>query len=173
MLFTKSIVLPLAALASTVLADGASIGAALDTINSDTLALEQSVSAWDGDFLGTLSIVALSAELLVAIKEGAKTAKASAALDLGDAVTVAEKTITLAASVNGTITAIIAAKPKFDHLFISPVTLLNLDLEKSATDELSAAIVSKIPADLQPTAQTLVSGIDDSFSEGIAAYKLF
>ncbi len=86
---------------------------------------------------------------------------------------MAGRTITLASSVNSTITAIVAAKSKFDKLLLSPVILLNLELEKSATDDLSAAIIEKVPTELQAIAQTLVDGIDASFDQSIAAYNPF
>ncbi len=172
MIFTK-VLLSLAAVASTVVADGAAIAAALEKVNNITTTLQTTVSSWDGDLLGALPITIQSAELLSAINEGTKTAKASAALETLEAVTVAEDTIALGSSVNSTITAIIAAKPKFDKLLLSPVILLNLELEKSATDELSAAIIEKVPAALQATAQQLVSVIDDSFDEGLDAYNPF
>ncbi|KAK0637001.1 hydrophobic surface binding protein A-domain-containing protein [Bombardia bombarda] len=162
----------LALQASTVLADGASIVNALDTVNNSTLKLNSLVSSWNGKLLGTLPIVAESTALLAHIMKGTKTAKDSAALAALDALGVAGSTITLSASVNTTLTTIIAAKRKFDKRSLSPVILLNLELEKSATEDFSAAIIAKLPADLQGLAQNLVAPIDASFEQGIDKYKL-
>ncbi|KAK3935575.1 hydrophobic surface binding protein A-domain-containing protein [Diplogelasinospora grovesii] len=170
----KFSILPLllATAVTTVLADGASIFNALQTIQNATLKLQSSVGSWDGGLLGTLPIVAESAQLLADIKKGQKVAEQSAPLSVLEAITVAQETMALATGVNQTLTTIISAKPKFDRLLlVSPVILLNLEMEKSATDDMSAAIIDKVPADLQVTAKQLVAPIDDSFNEAIAVYQ--
>ncbi|KAH8895837.1 hypothetical protein GQ53DRAFT_761588 [Thozetella sp. PMI_491] len=172
-MFVTKALIPLAALASTVLADGASIGAALGNINNITNTLQATVAAWDGNLFGTLPITIQSAELLAAINDGTKVAKASDVLDINGVLTVASATISLASSVNTTITTLIAAKPKFDKLLLSPVILINLELEKKATDDFSAAIIEKIPTDFQAIAQSLVDGIDASFDQGIDKFNPF
>ena len=54
---------------------------------------------------------------------------------------------------------------------VSPVILLNLKEEKEATDRFGAAVVEKVPVDLQATAQALLAPIDDAFEAAIAAYS--
>lgn len=66
----------------------------------------------------------------------------------------------------------VAAKGKFDGLLVvSPVVLLNLGLEKKATDRFGAAVVEKVPEALQGIAKGLLVPVDESFEEAIAAYK--
>jgi hypothetical protein len=164
---------PLALLASTVAADGQSIADAIGVINTVTLKLQSAVTSWKGDLLGTLPIIVDSTELLTDINNATKTTKASAALTALDALTVAVAINTLSGSVNSTLTEIIAKKPEFDRLLLSPVILLNLELEKDATDKLGAAISDKVPSNLQTAAATLQATIDGYFNTGIAAYKTF
>lgn len=170
MLPTK-ILLSVALLARSVLADGAAIVSALQTITADTIQLNETVSSWNGGLLGTLPIIVQSTALLEAINNGTKVAEASANLTLLEAFAVAEATLTLAADVNQTLATIEAARPKFDDLLLGPVILLNLELEKSATDKFGAAVSEKVPSDLQSTAAGLVAEIDAGFDVAIAAYE--
>jgi hypothetical protein len=164
---------PLAFLASTVAADAAAIADAVGVINSITLELQSKVTSWKGDLLGTLPIIVSSTELLKDINNATKTAKASAALEPLDALTVALAINSLSGTVNQTLTAIVAKKPGFDKLLLSPVILLNLELEKDATDKFGAAVAEKVPENLQDAAAALQATIDGYFDTAIEAYKLF
>lgn len=145
---------------------------AINTISSDTTALNTTVASWDGNALTLLEITVQSAKLLAAINDGTKTANKAANLTLAQTLDVATATVSLATGVNQTITTIVSAKPKFDKLLVvDPVILLNLKLEQDASRDFSSAVVAKVPADLQAIAQGLTQGIDDSFSEGIAVYE--
>jgi hypothetical protein len=162
-----------AALPGLVVADGAGIVASIDTISTDTLALNETVSSWKGGLLGTIPIIAKSTSLLENIKKGTKVASASANLTLIEAIQVAQATQALAADVNSTLETIISAENKFDHLLLGPVILLNLKLEKDATQDFSSAVITKVPASLQPVATRLVEGIITGFDKAIETYKLF
>jgi hypothetical protein len=164
---------PLALLATKVVANGAAIADAIGVINTVTLQLQSKVTSWKGDLLGTLPIIVASTELLTDINNATKTTKASAPLDALEALTVAVAINTLSGSVNSTISAIISRKHDFDKLLLSPVILLNLELEKDATDKLGAALADKVPEDLKGAAATLQATIDGYFDKGIQAYKLF
>ncbi|KAJ9161737.1 hypothetical protein NKR19_g1980 [Coniochaeta hoffmannii] len=166
---------PLALVASTVTASGATISDAIGVINTVTLELQSKVAGWKGppDLLGTLPIIAVSTELLKDINNATKTAKASAPLDALEALTVAIAINNLSGSVNSTISTIIARKRDFDKLLLSPVILLNLELEKDATDRLGVALADKVPEELKGAAATLQATIDGYFDNGINAYKLF
>ncbi|OIW28235.1 hypothetical protein CONLIGDRAFT_644437 [Coniochaeta ligniaria NRRL 30616] len=168
-----TVLAPLAFLASTVAASGATIADAVGVINTVTLELQSKVTSWKGDLLGTLPIIVASTELLTDINNATKTTKASAPLDALEALTVAIAVNNLSGSVNATISAIIAKKHQFDKLLLSPVILLNLELEKDATDKLGAALADKVPEDLKAAAATLQATIDGYFNTGIQAYKLF
>lgn len=165
-----SLLAPLA-LSSTVLASGATIVDALGVVSSITSDLNTAVASWKGDLLGALPIVVKSTELLKDINNATKTAKASEPLVALEAIGVAQAVQALSAQVNTTLTTIIATKPKFDKLLLSPVILLNLDLEKDASDKLGAALKAKVPENLQGIAQSLQDTLDGYFDTAIAAYK--
>ncbi|KAL7942490.1 hydrophobic surface binding protein A domain-containing protein [Trichoderma barbatum] len=145
---------------------------ALNTISSDTSALNNTVATWDGNILTLLSITVQSGILLAAIHDGTKAASRAANLTFAQTIDVATATLNLATGVNQTITTIVAAKPKFDKLVVvDPVILLNLKLEQDASRDFAEAVVEKVPAELQEIAKGLTQGIDDSFSQGIAVYE--
>lgn len=77
---------PLALLASTVLADGAAIIAAIYKISNDTVELQDTVGGWGGDLLGVLPIVAVSTKLLEDINSGTQVAESSANLTLAETI---------------------------------------------------------------------------------------
>ncbi|KYG47167.1 hypothetical protein M433DRAFT_63717 [Acidomyces richmondensis BFW] len=167
-----SVLVAIGCLASNVIADGASIVAALDKISDATAQLNNSVISWDGSLLGTLPIIADSTALLADINSATKTAEQSANLTDLEALGVGLATLSLASDVNTTLATIEAAKPKFQRLLLAPLILLNLELEKGATDQFSAAVLQKVPAALQSTAEGITSGIDDAFDQAINDYNL-
>ncbi|CAM1511959.1 Fc.00g094720.m01.CDS01 [Cosmosporella sp. VM-42] len=165
--------LSLIALATPALTSGDSISGAMSQISSTTTTLGNTVAAWNGLILTTLPILTQSTELLHNIKNGTKTAKASEVLDFGGAIEVAGATQALAGVVNKTLQIIIDSKHKFDKRLLSPVILLNLELQKDATEDFSNAVIAKVPEALQETAKGLVKPITDSFDKAIHKYALF
>jgi hypothetical protein len=161
------------AMATSVLADGAAIASSLATISNATIALNSSVNSFraDGDPLKLLPIIVQATTLLNDIKSGTKTASASANLTLDETLTVASSTLALVSNVESTLDNIVAAKALFALELVGPVILLNLNQEKTATDQFSAAVVSKVPAALQATALSIIAPIDTAFTAAIAAYK--
>lgn len=63
-----------------------------------------------------------------------------------------------------------AAKEKFAKLLIAPIIKIDLELEKSASDKFSAAVISKVPPALQATAASLTAPLDVAFDEVIGNY---
>jgi hypothetical protein len=134
-----ALILPLALLATQVLADGAAIIAAISTVSNATLALNKTVTNFPSnpfdDLFDIPSLLVDSATLLADINDGTKVAGASANLTLTETISLVSATISLASVVESTLKTIVAAKPKFDALLIvSPVLLVNLLLEQKATD---------------------------------------
>lgn len=156
--------------ATSVLADGAAIVAAMDEIAAQNKELGDTVAGWNGGLFGTLPIVIDSTKLLIKIKEATKVAEDSEPLNAIEAITVAQSTQQLAGGVNTTLTHVVDAKPKFDRFLLGPVILLTLKQEKSATDDFSAAVIEKVPEALRGVAQSLVGQIDSSFDNAIASY---
>ena len=167
-IFTLSFI----ALASQIVS-AATILENVQKVETSTGALGDSVRQWKGNFLGTLPIIKDSAALLIDIKSGAKDAKDSPPLTLDEAFDVAGATIDLTNTVNSTLQSVIERKPDFDKLLLSPIILGNLELQRSATEKFSAAIVEKVPTEAQPIAEDLIADIDASFQRALDAYDLF
>jgi Hydrophobic surface binding protein A len=168
-----SILLPLSALSSSVLADGASILAALGTISNATVALNSSITAFraHGDPLKLIPILIQATTLLSDINDSTKTASASANLTVDETLTVAGATLNLVSTVETTLDNIVAGENLFNLELVSPVIYLNLVQEKTATDKFSAAVISKVPEALQSTAQSIIAPIDAAFIAAISAFK--
>lgn len=160
-------------LIGAALADSAAIVDAVKKANEDTAKLGQVVSKWKGDILGTLPIVAESTALLVTVKKGKKVASESDEMDFYGTLDVAYAVTDLTAVVNTTLTALIDAKPKFDKLLMSPLIFGTLELQKKATDEMSEAIVSKVPVQLQDLARDIAAPIDASFELALDEFHPF
>lgn len=160
-------------LATTVLADGASIVAAMNKIADTTATLNNTILAWDGGLLGVLPILADSAALLNDINSGTNVAHKSANLSITEAVSIAGATLVLSNSVNMTLSTIVARKQEFKDIFAAPVILVNLNLDKDASNKFSSAVLEKVPVALQPFAETLVAPIDEAYTNAIDAYNLW
>ncbi|KAK0384872.1 hypothetical protein NLU13_7350 [Sarocladium strictum] len=142
-------------------------------VDGSTGALGSSVKSWKGNFLGTLPIIGASTVLLGDINDGTKTAKASAPLTLDEALDVAGATISLGDTVNSTLQAVIDRRPDFQKLLLGPVILGTLEMQKSATDRYTAAVLEKVPQEAQAIARDLIGDIESSFQKALDAYKLF
>ncbi|KAB8300515.1 hypothetical protein EYC80_000678 [Monilinia laxa] len=164
-------ILPILFLTSKVIADGQKIIDAIEEIANTTTSLNQTVESWPGTLLTSLPILTLSTKLLLNINTGIHTASSSANLTLAETITIATSTQNLVSTVESTLHTIVGAKPKFDHLLFSPLILLNLVEEKSATDKFSAAIIGKIPAVFQEFSRQLVAPVDTAFEASIAVYE--
>lgn len=147
------------------------IPTAIADITTGTVALNQTVANWFGGPLGLLPIVAKNNELLDAIHDGTDKVTASDPLDFQGAIDVATSAVALQSDVKDTIDTIIRTKHKFDiYLIVSPIIKSNLKKQKAATADFSKALLSKIPADLQPVAEGLIGEINAQFDRGISAY---
>ncbi|TGO47081.1 hypothetical protein BOTNAR_0546g00080 [Botryotinia narcissicola] len=172
-------IIPMFFLASKVFCDGQAIVDVISEISNTTTSLNQTVSSvcppfplthptniisypsippanplppllqWSGSLLTSFPIVTLSAKLLIDINTGTWVASSSANLTLIETITISTATQNLVTVVDGTLDTIVSAKSKFDKLLFSPLILLNLLEEKSATDIFSAKIIEKIPAAFQ------------------------
>ncbi|OBT42486.1 hypothetical protein VE00_07923 [Pseudogymnoascus sp. WSF 3629] len=170
-------VLPVALLATTVLADGASIIAAMTKISDATAKLNSTVANFADGLIGLAETVPLlieSTTLLTDINDGTKVASSSANLTLVETIAVAGATSNLVRGVQSSLQTIVDTKSKFDRLVvISPVILINLEKQKAATNKFSAAVISKVPEPFQGVAQGLVAPVDVAFDSAIAKYKKF
>lgn len=158
-------------LVGTTLADLASIVASLSTISTDTVSLNETVASWSGDLLGALPITVKSTSLLIDINNATAVADDSDVLSDVDTFTVAVTVAGLITATNSTLTQIIAAKPKFDKLLLSPIIYLTLASQKDASGKLSDAIAAKVSATFQDAAKALGEELAESFDVALDAYS--
>ncbi|ERT01709.1 antigenic cell wall galactomannoprotein [Sporothrix schenckii 1099-18] len=158
--------------ATTAAASGADIVSALDNVDSATQKLQNIVNGWSGGLLGSLPILPQSARVLSAINDGTDTANDSDPLTQDEALGIATAVTTLSTTVNSTMTALINRHDDFEHLLLAPVVLIDLKLQKKASDDMSAAIIAKVPAALQGIASNLAAPIGASFDQAIEAFSL-
>ncbi|KAH6963082.1 hypothetical protein HG530_006822 [Fusarium avenaceum] len=163
--------LPLIALAGSAIASGDTISSAIDSISNATLALNKAVTSWPQTLVGALPITTKSTLLLTEIHKGTLIARKSEDLSVEETLQVAKATSELSHDVELTIDTIINTKPNFDRLGVSPVILLNLELQRALSADFSEAVISKVPKNLQGNAKALVLGIDESFARAIKKYK--
>lgn len=162
-----------AALASTAVADLASIQKSLGEVSKSVDKVKSALDGWKGDLIGTLPVVAASAELVITLEVNTLKIKKSANLTEDEAIEVAGTTAELITNTQPVLDGITAAKPKFDKLLLSPVIYLSLLTQKSATLDLSAAVVSKIPETFAEIGEALIAEISGLFDTVIAVYKPF
>ncbi|KAH9809532.1 Antigenic cell wall [Teratosphaeria destructans] len=166
--------LAIGSFAVSALADGAAIVHCLNTITGATANLNNTVLEFyyaEIGLLELLPVVSAQETLLNDVKDGTKTAQASADLSNLESIAVYGATQALVAAVNQTLTTLELAKPKFDGLLlVSPIILQDLQTDKKASDQLSAAIISKVPTELQAFAQQAVAPLDAKFLEAITVY---
>ncbi|KAL9624579.1 MAG: hypothetical protein Q9160_001243 [Pyrenula sp. 1 TL-2023] len=155
---------------SLVSADGASIGAAINQISEATTDLQTTVANFNGNPLVIPKILLQSSILLADINKATAVAQSSANLTDVEALTLAAQVQALATTVTSTLDTIVAKKPVFARELLAPGILLNLKLEKAATDRFSQATVSKVPVALQPIAASLIAPIDTAFDNAINEY---
>jgi hypothetical protein len=155
------------------IADGAAVQASIQDIVADTISLNSTVASYNGEILKLLKILGSSTDLLKAIKSGTKTAEESAEFNFIEAITIAGETQTLGAAVQSSLSTIVSKKKVFQKRLLQPAILLTLKEQEKASDKFSAAVVAKVPADLQATAKQLVAPIKEAFAAAIAEYKTF
>jgi hypothetical protein len=161
----------LGVLAVSVVAEN-TIAPVLKTITQDVIALNNTLASYSGDEEGLAAILDKSNTLLDDIKSGTETAKASPPLSFEDTLDLADLTATLAAYSTDNIDTLIAIKPKLAvNPATIPITRSVLVGLKDATQDFSAAIIQKLPLELEPVAQKLVDRIDADFERGIDAYS--
>jgi hypothetical protein len=163
----------LASLLGLALADGAAIIEAMKEVVADTVTLNSTVASYNGELLVLIKILGHNTHLLKSIKEGTKVAEESEPLEPLEALGVAQETQALVGAVQSSLSTIVSKKPVFKKRLLQPAILLTLKTQQSVSADFSAAIIEKVPAELQEVAEQLVAPVDQAFEAAIAEYKKF
>lgn len=155
-----------------IIADGAAIVESLGTLSTSSSELNNTVAEWSGKLLDALPIVIKSAGLLKDTKDATEVAEESEVLTITEAAELAGAMQGLSGDIDDTLTTLVEAKPKFDKLLMGPVILINLKLQKKETDELSAAVIEKVPEALQEIAKGMVEEVSGLFEKAIDEYEI-
>jgi hypothetical protein len=147
--------------------DLASIEGVLSDIGSQVTKLDSAITASNPN---PSAIAAGSTKLVSTINSGVTTVQASAVLSDADALSLVEPVQTLSGNVNHTISDLVSIKSKLVSLRYGCTTLSQLRDQLKAANSLSAAIVSKVPPELQSTAKSLAAGISSAIENGVNSY---
>ncbi|PHH73429.1 hypothetical protein CDD80_3831 [Ophiocordyceps camponoti-rufipedis] len=149
----------------------ANISDAIAQVSHEAETFGKVLTDWNGMLLTTLPIVTSSARLYHSLQKGTRAAEASKPLTEDEALAMAADAQTLSQTVNKTLEAVIAVKPKFDRLWLSGVILGAMEIERKEAVEFIDAVVDKVPEGFRPLAKRIVQGMLDGFEKTIAAYR--
>ena len=120
------------------------------------------------------AILQASTDLTDSLKKGTSVAEESEPLTQDEAFTIIEPAQTLVEDTKSVLNTIVAAKPKFDQLFIpSPLVLQILKDDRAAAKNLTEAVTEKVPLELQEVATGITTPIDPAFAAAIKKYSAF
>jgi hypothetical protein len=159
----------LCAIAEPVKRDLATIQNVLTGISTQVDAFDAQVNAYNGGDTGP--ILSASDTLLSLINAGTTTVAATSSLDELDAAQVAVFVQTLNTSVATVVSDLIAKKGPLVASGQGATVWKGLQDQKAASQNLAAAITSKVPESLKPVAIELSAGITDSLQRGMDAYN--
>ncbi|KXT15090.1 hypothetical protein AC579_6445 [Pseudocercospora musae] len=160
------------ALASSLLSrQTTGLPADIATIQAKTEALTTAIEAYQGEVSQALAVNGAAGEVNDAVQAATTTANGLPEIAQNDAIGLVNPIQDLAKAVNTSVTALISKKDAFTNAGLSGAVLSTLQTQSKASQALSDAIVSKLPAGLQGTGTNLAKPIADSFAAGIAAYS--
>ncbi|KAL3462497.1 hydrophobic surface binding protein A-domain-containing protein [Aspergillus heterothallicus] len=165
-LSTLALVAP-GVLASPTQRDLATIQGVITDIQAQVNSLQTAIEATP---LDPDAIVAQSDTLVSTIQEGATTVDGQPALTQIEALGLVSPVQDLAADVDTTVQALIAVKDDIDALGEGCTTLTALEAQAAAAQQLSDAIVSKVPDALKDISTELAATISTAIQNGIDAY---
>lgn len=116
------------------------------------------------------AIQSVGDELLQTVQDGLVTVQAASPIGLLDAIALRATMEALQVSVDAAYGTAVSQQPAVDGLGIGGAVHDDFVAQRDAVGDLGAAIVSKVPALVQGTAQGFVDEIDDTLAAAVAAY---
>lgn len=154
-----------------ILADGTAIVSAVTSIQSATNGFTAAVAGWTGDAVSAIPIITQSTAALAAINRGTTSALLSNTLTTTEATGVGTAIVALVGSIKTSLDTLVASKPKFDKILLSPSVILTLEQEKAEYSAFSASVFSKFPDAFAATGQQLAAQITAEFDGAISSYS--
>jgi hypothetical protein len=154
-------------LASPTQRDIATIQGVITDIQAQVNSLQTAIEATP---LDPDAIVAQSETLVSTIQDGAATVNSQPVLSQIEALGLVSPVQDLAADVDTTVQALIGVKDDILALGEGCTTLEALQAQAAAAQQLSDAIVSKVPAALEDIATELAATVSTAIQNGVDAY---
>ncbi|KAF7194810.1 Cell wall mannoprotein 1 [Pseudocercospora fuligena] len=155
------------ALASSLVSRQATgLPADIAAIQAKTEALTTAIEAYQGEVTQALAVNGAAGEVNDAVQAATTTANGLSEIAQNDAIALVNPIQDLAKAVNTSVTALIGKKDLFTTAGLDGAVLSTLQTQSKASQALSDAIVSKLPAGLQGTGANLAKPIADSFAAG-------
>jgi hypothetical protein len=159
--------------------DGAAVVAAVATISESMIALNSTVTAYRGGFLGTgqaLKIQFQAIALSNDVKDAISVAEDSANFDDPESINVAASFLDLQPNIDTTLDNFIRKKPQIDTglLGIGSLSFLvkaNLENLRDLSAELGDVVVPKLTPPYAALAPSILALITDKFDEAIEVFS--
>lgn len=129
----------------SVRADGQAIVNAIASIQTGTLNISATVTAWDGQLVNTKPLWQASSALLDVIKHGKQVANRSEKLTMQEAMRIKEAAQDLSGNMTLTFDALVGVKSKFANAWLTGAVVLNLRQADEGVGQFVHAVVNKLP----------------------------
>ncbi|CBF71476.1 hypothetical protein AN6795.2 [Aspergillus nidulans FGSC A4] len=170
---------PVAAPHELVRRDGAAVIDAVNIVTESMIALNNTVTAYKGGFLGTFTALKIEFQSIALsndLRDAISTTKSSANFTEEESLNVSGAFLELQPNIDSTLDNIVSKKPQFDNglLGIGSLAFLvrsNLEKQKELAGELGDAVVLKLTKTYAVIAPLLNAQIQAKFEEAIAAFE--
>ncbi|PYH35113.1 cell wall mannoprotein 1 family protein [Aspergillus neoniger CBS 115656] len=182
LLFTATVAVATATPAKVLLPtkrDGSSVVSAVNTISTQLITLNTTVSNYPGGIEGTLSALQIQAETIqleVDLKTAIKVTRQSANFTDTESQKVAEAFVTLEPQIASTLANIVSKKSDFDDGLLGIASLsflVKFDLQELSilSKALGSAVQDKLSGTYAELAPLILNEISAAFKKAIAAYS--
>ncbi|OJI91295.1 hypothetical protein ABZX51_004156 [Aspergillus tubingensis] len=182
LLFTATVAVATATPAKGLLPtkrDGSSVVSAVNTISTQLVTLNTTVSSYPGGIEGTLSALQIQAETIqleVDLKAAIKLTRQSANFTDTESQKVAEAFVTLEPQIASTLSNIVSKKSDFDDGLLGIASLsflVKFDLQELSilSNALGSAVQDKLSGTYAELAPLILNEISTAFKKAIAAYS--
>ncbi|PYI04102.1 antigenic cell wall galactomanno protein [Aspergillus sclerotiicarbonarius CBS 121057] len=158
--------------------DASGVVSAVNTISTQLITLNSTVSGYPGGIEGTLSALQIQAETIQLefdLKTAISVTRQSANFTDAESQTVAEAFVTLEPQIASTLANIVSKKPDFDDGLLGIASLsflVKFDLQElsSLSSALGSAVQAKLSGTYAELAPLVLNEISSAFKSAIAAY---
>jgi exonuclease VII small subunit len=142
----------------------------LQTINQDTMQLNTAVRNFNGpNDIQTLQQA--SNRVAQTVSQGAQAVQQASSISLNDAVQLQPQVSTLQSTLESTVQNLVAKKQIIVQSGAGPTVAAGLNQQLQGAQQLSTAIVSKVPQGAQQLAQQLSVSINNALQQGVQQFS--